>query len=101
MKNKKYHTVGTDPKSYRQIEKEENRYPQTHKHTTAHFSGLVLNHRMGVTPEIGTSRSGNLLLQTLIEGKKSYFYCMSSKFSCPRRCSLIGWIIIKLTIFIS
>jgi hypothetical protein len=25
MKNKKYHTVGTDPKSYRQIEKEENR----------------------------------------------------------------------------
>jgi hypothetical protein len=39
---------------------------------------------MGVTPEIGTSRSGNLLLQALIEGKKSYFCCISSKFSCPR-----------------
>jgi hypothetical protein len=29
---------------------------------------------MGVTLEIGTSRSGNLLLQALIEGKKSYFF---------------------------
>jgi hypothetical protein len=54
-------------------------------------------HRMGVTPEIGTSRSGNLLLQALIEGKKSYFCCISSKFSCPRSCSLIGWIITPLT----
>ena len=62
---------------------------------------FVMFHRMGVTPEIGTSRSGNLLLQGLIEGKKSYFCCISSNFSCPRRCSLIGWIIIKLTISVS
>ena len=59
------------------------------------------SHRVGVTPEIGTSRSGNFLLQALIEGKKSYFCCISSKFPCPRRCSLIGWIIIKLTISVS
>ena len=56
---------------------------------------------MGVTLEIGTSRSGNLLLQALIEVKKSYFCCISFKFSCPKRCSLIGWIIIKLTISVS
>ena len=37
------------------------------------YSILFYYHRMGVTPEIGTSRSGNLLLQALIEGKKSYF----------------------------
>ena len=77
---------------------------ETHSPLLAGTASSILNsssHRMGVTPEIGTSRSGNLLLQALIEGKKSYFCCISSKFSCPRRCSLIGWIIIKLTIFIS
>ena len=39
MENKKYHTVGTIPKSKSQ--KEAKSIPLTHKYMTGHFPGLV------------------------------------------------------------
>ena len=41
MKNKKYHTVRTFPKSNRKIVERGKLIPLTHKYMTAHFPGLV------------------------------------------------------------
>jgi hypothetical protein len=42
MKGKKYHTVGTFPKSYcKNLRKRQNRYPIIHKYMIAHFPVLV------------------------------------------------------------
>jgi len=41
MKNIRYHTVGTVPKSNRKSQKEETSTPLTHKYMTTHFLGLV------------------------------------------------------------
>ena len=41
LKNKKYHTVGTIPKSNGKSHLEAISIPLTHKYTTAQFTGLV------------------------------------------------------------
>jgi hypothetical protein len=41
MKNEKYHTVRTFPKSYRKLQKEAKSIPLTHKYMTAHFPGMA------------------------------------------------------------
>ena len=43
MKNNKYYTAGTIPKSNKKIaEREVKSIPLTHKYTTTHFPGLIV-----------------------------------------------------------